>query len=172
MDYLPFVAKEVKAAKASPVVKIVKPEPVVKVSEPGTLVLNFDGSCNPNPGGIPAYGWSLSDSEGNVIEQKTGQAVCSLAAECRTNNVAEWLALIEGVKYLVARGKPIDRLDIRGDSKLVISVARGEWKSSKPHLSQLRDQYRALVRLLDVGHIDLAWVPREQNQVADSLSKA
>lgn len=172
MDYLPFVAKEAKPVKAVAVAKSVETKPVARVLEPGTLVLNFDGSCNPNPGGIPAYGWSLSDSKGDVIKEETGQAGHSLAEQCRTNNVAEWLGLIAGVKWLVNRGEPIDRLEIRGDSKLVINVARGEWKSSKPHLSQLRDEYRSLIRLLDVGHVDVCWVPREENQVADSLSKA
>lgn len=35
-------------------------------------VLQFDGSCGPNPGGIARYGWILFDSQKKVIHEKNG----------------------------------------------------------------------------------------------------
>lgn len=139
------------------------------------FTLHFDGSCNPNPGGVPAFGWTIADESGEVIAEKAGQAGDRgglLPIGWRTNNVAEWLGLIDAVKWLQAWGQPIDRLEIRGDSNLVINVAANRWKSKKPHLTELRDQFRKIVAAMDVGHIEMVWVPREQNGVADELSKA
>src|SRR5579863_9910751 len=98
------------------------------------LVLYFDGGCLPNPGGTPCYGWVLRDIDGDVIEE--GYGVLEERGFPKTNNTAEWGALIQGVRFAV--GLKPSRLEIRGDSQMVIEQLNLRWKAKKPHLVQLR----------------------------------
>ena len=54
-------------------------------------VIHFDGACQPNPG-LMGIGWTIHDPDGNLIE--TG----SRTAGSGTNNIAEYLALIEAME--------------------------------------------------------------------------
>jgi len=84
----------------------------------------------------------------------------------RTNNVAEYQALIDGLKA-VAEWKP-DRLEVLLDSKLVVEQVNGRWKVKEPDLKEL---HRLAVELLKpfgdtatVHHVE-----RAQNKAADKL---
>jgi ribonuclease HI len=134
--------------------------------------LHFDGLCEPrNPGGWMGWGWHLAIGES---EELTGVG-CKPPGPENTNNVAEYFALgfgLAAVKKLAGeRGKP-DRLEVRGDSQLVIRQVVGDWECRKVRMLKLRDRCRALAdEILPKSRVAYRWVPREQNGVADELSR-
>ncbi len=133
------------------------------------LTLRFDGSCWPNPGGVCAYGWVLLDTDG-FLSSGRGR-VEGLARQARTNNVAEWHALLAGLRALADMGlEDVESLTIEGDSQLVVNCLCGEWKTKKMHLAKLRDACRESLGLLGCEW-KVRWIPREQNQEADALSR-
>ncbi len=131
-----------------------------------TLVLNFDGACEPiNPGGTASWGWILKDSYGNFIEN--GQGILGTGPGM-TNNVAEYEALEQGLRRILVLGSCL-HLIIRGDSKLVINQVRGDWRCKKPHLGIRRDRCLELIKAI-TNDCDIQWIPREMNAEADLLS--
>jgi len=110
-----------------------------------TFQLVFDGGSIGNPG--DAYG-SYSIKRGR--SQFRAPVRCDFGHG--TNNEAEYLALIEGVKGILdeaqAEGIALEDIDlrIRGDSKLVLSQVEGSWKAKNPRMRALRDQARRLLK--------------------------
>jgi ribonuclease HI len=95
-------------------------------------------------------------------------ATVSAAIGIATNNVAEYRALIEGLR--AAAPYRARRLRVRADSLLVINQLRGEWKIKHAGLRPLYDEARELLR--GYVHVDLAHVRRELNKDADALVNA
>lgn len=137
--------------------------------------LHFDGLCEPtNPGGVMAYGWALV-REG--AETKAGKGAIPAAPE-NTNNVAEYLALFRGLTGTaeLLRGVPPAEyagLVIRGDSKLVVEQIDGKWNINAPRLVTAHAACLELLNLtfLPRGPWGIEWVPRDENKVADQLSR-
>lgn len=129
-------------------------------------VLCFDGACGPiNPGGVGCYGWVLYDPNGDLHDD--GHGVCG-EGPGSTNNVAEFMALIEGLKAV--NTVKATSLICRGDSKLVVQTVMGKWRCKKPHLQKLcMEAKRLLTEAADVALVE--WMPREQNTAADALSR-
>ncbi len=130
--------------------------------------LYFDGLCEPkNPGGVATYGFIIKDERGNVICRGKGVVGAGMFGDDVTNNVAEYKALIEGLKCFkekIGRGKLI----VRGDSQLVIRQLKGEYKVRARRILPLYEQVKELIDGLDVS---FEWIPRELNVEADSLSR-
>ena len=85
----------------------------------------------------------------------------------RTNNEAEYQALIDGLKA-VAQWNP-DRLEIYLDSKLVVEQVKGTYRVKKPELKPLHQQVKELLG----GFADtpeIKHVERENNRGADKLA--
>jgi ribonuclease H / adenosylcobalamin/alpha-ribazole phosphatase len=83
-----------------------------------------------------------------------------------TNNQAEYLALIDGLKA-VADWKP-DRLEVYLDSKLVVEQVNGRWKVKEPELKELHRQATELLK--EFGDtVNVRHVGREANRGADKL---
>ena len=59
------------------------------------------------------------------------------------------------------------REPLQGDSQLVIHQMTGDWGINNPALWQLNRQATALARRVSEG-VRYHWIPREENQVADS----
>lgn len=78
-----------------------------------------------------------------------------------TNNEAEYLTLIAALEWLAndlgEQGRRA-RVDVRGDSQLVLSQLRGAWKVRKEELKPLH--YRASSLLDRFGRFNLTWQPR------------
>jgi ribonuclease HI len=83
-----------------------------------------------------------------------------------TNNVAEYRALIEGLK-LVKEWKP-DRLIVFLDSKLVVEQINGGYKVRKQELIPLHRQATEL--LAQFADYEVEHVEREKNRGADYLA--
>jgi ribonuclease HI len=85
----------------------------------------------------------------------------------RTNNEAEYQALIDGLKA-AAEWNP-DRLEVYLDSKLVVEQVNGSYRVKKPELQPLYQQVKVLLG----GFSDtpeIKHVERENNRAADKLA--
>lgn len=139
--------------------------PESKIELPNKLKLYFDGSCMPkNPGGIAGFGWRLLDETGKEIKSASGE-VCR--GENATNNIAEWAALTYGLQYLFDEKWDGD-LKIYGDSQLVIYQLIGKYQVRK---STLVPYYKQCIEYLKNLNWEANWVPREENEECDRLSK-
>lgn len=105
----------------------------------------FDGGSKGNPGeGYGSYALHWPGSQPQVVRLRFGNQV--------TNNEAEYdtlIAALDGVlKRLQDQGADpkTARLDIRGDSLLVINQVLGQWKTKEARLEERRDRVRALLQ--------------------------
>lgn len=143
------------------------PAPPADAEDVGGLVVHFDGLCYPfNPGGVAAWGFAAF-LDGREVHSAHG--VAAPPGPGATNNVAEYRALIEALRWLVARGRPDEPVRVRGDSDLIIGQARGERRVAAPRLVEMNEAARALLARLP--RATLEWVPRERNARADELSR-
>ncbi len=107
------------------------------------LRLYFDGGCRPNPGVI----------EIAVVVRGVEHIVTGLGPG--DNSDAEWMAAIHALH--VARDLGAARVDLRGDSMLVVSQARGtvpcRSDSLRAHLKQFQTEAASFetVRLRHIG---------------------
>jgi len=83
-----------------------------------------------------------------------------------TNNQAEYLALIDGLRK-AAEWRP-DRLEVYMDSQLVVEQVNGRWKVRHAELQPLHRQAQSL--LSGFPSSSVAYVPRERNRGADALA--
>jgi ribonuclease HI len=139
------------------------------------IELFFDGACEPiNPGGTASYGWLLKQDK-KILKQGFGVVG---KGHGMTNNIAEYNGLIKGLEEFIKLNIK-EKLYIKGDSNMVINMISGKWGWNKkktkwephkkmPHLKELLDE---ALKLLDKIDHEIKWVPREQNEEADLLSK-
>ncbi|CAL1379869.1 unnamed protein product [Linum trigynum] len=103
--------------------------------EPEFCTLEFDGASRGNPGPAGA---------GAVLRTSDGTLICRLqeGLGTKTNNVAEYRAVLLGLRYALQRGYRNIRL--QGDSKLVCSQIDGTWKVKHAGMAELCDQVKEL----------------------------
>ena len=129
-------------------------------SRPG-LTAHIDGGARGNPG--PAgYGVHLQDASGKLV------AELSQYLGHRTNNYAEYAALLAALEYALAHGHAA--LSVVSDSELLVKQMRGEYKVKSPDLRILYDQARKLIARLEAFNI--RHVLRAKNRDADRLANA
>jgi len=120
--------------------------------------MNFDGCSKGNPGLAGAGAVLFRD--GVEIDNRM-QALGK-----KTNNQAEYAGLLLGLQLAVDHD--VRRLEVRGDSQLIIKQMRGEYKVSSADLKPLYNLARELATNFD--HIDFMHVYRKDNARADELS--
>jgi ribonuclease HI len=117
-----------------------------------------DGGARGNPGPA-AFAYVLEADDGTVLEAR-GEAIGTA-----TNNVAEYSALVAGLRGAAAVG--IRELEVRSDSELMVKQMRGEYRVKNRDLQTLfLDASRAA---RDVGSVTYTHVRREHNELADRL---
>lgn len=126
--------------------------------DPVGCVLFFDGACRGNPGPM-GIGAVLLENGKKVkdISKHLGKG---------TNNIAEWSALIEGMKLAKAHG--CRELEVRGDSQLIIRQITGRYRVKSENLIPLYKEAKRLAG--NFGKISFKWVQRENNADTDALS--
>jgi probable phosphoglycerate mutase len=124
------------------------------------LIIEADGGSRGNPG--------TAGSGAVIIDASTGQVIREIAryVGLATNNVAEYVALLTGLKAAQEVDQDAEIL-VRMDSKLVIEQMSGGWKIKHPDMIALGAQVQELVR---GKSISWHWIPREQNSLADALA--
>jgi ribonuclease HI len=140
------------------------PRGVATVS--GPVRVHFDGACEPPTGRcVATFGYHLEG--GGMIHEDSGLAVAPYSRHS-TNNVAEYVAAIRALEWLVRQQYTGDVL-MQGDSELVIRQMLGEYVVRAEHLKAYHDHLAQLASRFQ--HVEWHWVPREQNVRADALSK-
>jgi len=131
--------------------------------------LYFDGSCEPiNPGGDIGVGYYVVNGDGELMGSLSKKFSRSEFKNGTSNNIAEYLALKLGLAYCIEIG--IKNLDVFGDSMLVIKQMSGEWKIKKGLYVEYANASSELNSQFD--SINYFWVSRDENNLADDLSKA
>jgi ribonuclease HI len=135
---------------------------------PETVEVYFDGLCLPrNPGGIACYAY-LIFKDGKEIRRDFGLAAEPLS-EYASNNVAEYTALIKALEWLAGNGYRSHRVEVKGDSELVVKQMAGEYRIKNKNIVPLFQ--KAAVLRKEFAEISITWVPREKNKQADRLSE-
>jgi len=125
----------------------------------GTLHLFSDGGSRGNPGQA-AIGWIIEDPiRGEVLKEGNER----IGVE--TNNVAEYRALIEGLKAAAAFHP--NRLICHLDSELVVKQLNGEYKVKMPALQVFFDEIKRIAD--ELPDVVFTHIPREDNYRADAL---
>ena len=117
-----------------------------------------DGGARGNPGPA-AYAYVLEAEDGTVLAAH-GETI-----GVATNNVAEYRALVEGLRK--AAELQVGELEVVSDSELVVHQMRGEWKIKKDTLRALWEEASDLAAKID--KVRYTAVRREHNQLADRL---
>jgi ribonuclease HI len=135
-------------------------------------LIHFDGSCWPNPGGVAAYGYTV-DKEGVEIAAVAGLVPSTLVPT--SNNVAEFYALYAALRAVMQDAtEPVGKIEVRGDSQLVINVMDRKWRTNPEKLYftayALADELREMLEFEDT-EFTYNWIPREANTRCDDLSK-
>ena len=125
---------------------------------PTEVRVNVDGGSrgNPGPAAIAAV---VQDGNGEVVEER------SEAIGTATNNVAEYRALLLGIERAAALGAR--RLELIGDSELIVRQVNGEYKVKDEALRALHRQVRKALEGFDEWSI--RHVRRDDNAEADRL---
>lgn len=126
----------------------------------------FDGSCEPNPGGIVKYGALIIRHEETIYEISKR---ANIDPAVTTNNVAEYCALIAAMKYLISQNLQNEEIYFFGDSKLVINQMLRDWTIGDGKYAKYA--WIAADLSLSFPNAFFEWIPREQNTRADSLSR-
>ncbi len=122
-------------------------------------ILFSDGACRGNPG-IGGAGAVITDSAGKIIwEGKEYLGHC-------TNNIAEYKALILGLKGALSLG--YKRLKINMDSELLAKQINGSYRVKNDNLKILMKEVRDLMNAFDKAEVQ--HVPRSRNSHADKLA--
>jgi ribonuclease HI len=122
-------------------------------------ILHTDGASrgNPGPSAIAA-----------VIYLPTGEELASVAKKIgrATNNVAEYRAVVEGMK--LARDIGVRELTVRMDSELVMKQLTGAYRIRSKDLEPLAGEVAAEAR--HFAKCSFEHVKREENREADRLA--
>ena len=119
--------------------------------------LYTDGASRGNPG---ASGWGaalIDAASGELIAEGCG------ALPDTTNNVAEYTAVIEGLRLALKHDVAV--LELRADSLLLIMQLLGKYKIKAAHLIPLAAEARKLLTKFE--RWSAVHIPREQNGRAD-----
>jgi ribonuclease H / adenosylcobalamin/alpha-ribazole phosphatase len=120
--------------------------------------LYTDGGSRGNPGPA-AYAYVLETDDGTVLAAR-GEAI-----GVATNNIAEYRALVEGLREAVELS--VGEVDVVSDSELLVKQMRGEYRVKNEALRELVGEATALARRLD--RVAYRFVRREHNELADRL---
>ncbi len=122
-------------------------------------IVHTDGAARGNPGPA-AIGVVIEDDEGRTVYE------ASRALGVRTNNEAEYMALITALEY-IKDSRPSEA-EFRLDSELVVRQLNGQYKVKEPRLQSLHGQ--VIMLLNAVPKYKIRHVRREQNTRADELA--
>jgi ribonuclease HI len=123
------------------------------------LIVYTDGAArgNPGPAGIGVH---IEGPDGRTIAEK-GEGI-----GVATNNVAEYTAVLEGLRLAAANGAT--DVMLRSDSRLLVEQLSGRFRVKNPTLIRLHGEVREVIRRF--RSVRFEHVPREFNKKADRLA--
>jgi ribonuclease HI len=120
--------------------------------------LSTDGGSRGNPG--PAAAAYVLETEDGTVLDAHGQTI-----GVATNNVAEYRALVDGLRRAVEL--QVDDVEVVSDSELLVKQMRGEYRIKNKALIELSLEAARLAR--QIGSVRYTAVRREHNELADRL---
>jgi len=143
-----------------------------------------DGKTMPkNPGFVCVFAVIIY-WQGISLRQKEMEIVGHIEQNGITNNVCEYLAVINALKeverlslekeimQLALSNSKQEDIMIFSDSQLVINQINGKWGCWDPKLQQLLEEVRILSKRLHQHglYLRFMWIPRIMNKEADALT--
>jgi len=123
------------------------------------IVVNADGASRGNPG-ESGIGVAIFDKDSNLIHEASDYLGVA------TNNIAEYKALILGIKLSMEYNAK--KILFKSDSELMVKQIKGEYKVKNPQLKLLFAEAQDLLKKLPNWKI--MHVRREENSEADLLA--
>lgn len=124
------------------------------------LTIYCDGGSRNNPGEA-AYGFVVYDDNKKIHEEGRRIGIA-------TNNVAEYTAVIEALKWVTAHYKNTKKLMFFLDSSLAVNQLNGIFKIKSEHLRDLFFTIKSLEKMHQLSTVFTA-IPREKNKAADRM---
>ena len=125
-----------------------------------SCVIFVDGASSGNPGRSGAG--FLIFSQGKLIKK------ASLCTGIKTNNQAEYLALIHALKSAMAVG--FENVTVYSDSKLLVMQVKGIYRVKSENLKPLHREALGIIKMF--SFFEIRHIGREKNKEADKLAKA
>ena len=120
--------------------------------------LSTDGGSRGNPG--PAASAYVLETEDGTVLDAHGETI-----GVATNNVAEYRALVDGLRKAVEL--QVEDLEVVSDSELLVKQMRGEYRVKNKALIELSLEAARLARR--IPSVRYTAVRREHNELADKL---
>jgi ribonuclease HI len=124
-----------------------------------TLRLHVDGASRGNPGEA-GFGVHVTTPDGREVAALFGYLGRA------TNNVAEYQALLHGLRYALDNGA--SAVEVFSDSELLVRQLAGRYRVKNPGLQPLFREAQGLLARFERARV--THVPREQNRAADALA--
>ncbi len=116
------------------------------------LRLHVDGASRGNPGEA-GFGVHVTAPDGSEVASLYGYLGKA------TNNVAEYQALLHGLRFALARGA--SRVEVFSDSELLVRQIEGRYRVKNAGLQPLHGEAKVLLARFERARV--AHVPRERN---------
>jgi ribonuclease HI len=129
------------------------------LTAPLALRLHVDGASRGNPG-ESGFGIHVTTPDGREVAALFGYLGKA------TNNVAEYQALLHGLRFALTRGA--SSVEVFSDSELLVRQIEGRYRVKNAGLQPLHREAQSL--LARFAKAKLAHVPRERNHEADALA--
>jgi ribonuclease HI len=129
------------------------------VSGSRELRLHVDGASRGNPGEA-GFGIHVTGADGSQVAGLYGYLGTA------TNNVAEYQALVHGLRFALAQGAVA--VEVFSDSELLVRQLEGRYRVKNAGLVPLYREAQGL--LARFARAKVAHVPRERNREADALA--
>ena len=119
-------------------------------------IIFTDGGCSGNPG--PMGVGVVVTVDGKVIDE-----ISEFPTEPGTNNIAEYMGIIAGLKAAIKHKFP--EIILKSDSQLCVNQLSKGWKINQEHLRILNREAKELEKYVKVTY---EYIPRAGN-LADKL---
>mgnify|MGYP001574378653 CR=1 FL=1 len=135
------------------------PEHPRRPGPPNALRLHVDGASRGNPGAA-GFGVHVTGDDGSEVASLYGYIGKA------TNNVAEYQALLHGLRFALGRGA--SRVEVFSDSELLVRQVEGRYRVKSAGLQPLHREAKNLLARFERARV--VHVPRERNREADALA--
>lgn len=130
------------------------------------IKVQFDGACEPiNPKGYAVYGLLIRQNSCILLEE----GVFVGQGEGMSNNYAEYSGFLRALEFLKDSNLNRERILVEGDSKLVIEQMSGNWRIKHGLYKTIALKAQKLLK--DFPNIIIQWIPRDENERCDKLTK-
>ncbi|MFA5049953.1 MAG: ribonuclease HI family protein [Candidatus Micrarchaeia archaeon] len=123
------------------------------------MITYTDGACSGNPGPM-GIGFVIFQDEKEIFRE-------SKSIGNGTNNTAEYNAVFFALSKALELGAK--SLIVRSDSLLIVKQLSGQYRIKEVHLRELKSKIESLIPKDFEIHFE--HIPREENKIADKLSK-